>query len=116
MLHDSQGFEPGEVNNFNKVKTFLDRRAQMPEIKDRLHAVWCVTHSVQENIAYVHLGCAYKFLMLGRLIEIGDEEFLKLPFDDRASSAIRRFGLVNIHGFLIPSPGRYRLHAVRPAL
>jgi len=64
VLHDSQGFEPGEVDNFNKVKTFLDRRAQMPEIKDRLHAIWYAAHSLQENIAHVRLGYAYKFLML----------------------------------------------------
>ncbi|KIM44169.1 hypothetical protein M413DRAFT_443207 [Hebeloma cylindrosporum] len=67
VLHDSQGFEAGEVDNFNTVKTFIDSRARMPEIKDRLHAVWlCI------QIPHVD----------GRLIETGDEEFLKLPFDD----------------------------------
>jgi hypothetical protein len=40
VLHDSQGFEPGETNNFNKVKVFLEQRAKEPEIQDRLHAVW----------------------------------------------------------------------------
>jgi len=63
-LHDSQGFEAGEVDNFNTVKAFIDRRAQMPEIKDRLHAGWYVVYSAHENIAYVRPGYAYKFLML----------------------------------------------------
>jgi hypothetical protein len=40
VLHDSQGFEPGEKDNFHKVKAFLEGRAKEPMIKDQLHAVW----------------------------------------------------------------------------
>ncbi|KAJ7826412.1 hypothetical protein B0H13DRAFT_2440642, partial [Mycena leptocephala] len=39
ILHDSQGFEPGETENFKKVETFIESRSKMPEIKDRLHAL-----------------------------------------------------------------------------
>ncbi|KJA17892.1 hypothetical protein HYPSUDRAFT_205864 [Hypholoma sublateritium FD-334 SS-4] len=67
VLHDSQGFEPGEVDNFNKVKRFIDQRTQMPLIKDRLHAIWLCIQIPRTG---------------GRLIEAGDEEFLKLPFGD----------------------------------
>jgi hypothetical protein len=30
VLHDSQGFEPGERDNFDKVKAFLEWRAKEP--------------------------------------------------------------------------------------
>ncbi|KAF8883267.1 hypothetical protein BD779DRAFT_1540399, partial [Infundibulicybe gibba] len=40
VLHDSQGFAAGEVANFNTVKNFIQRRANMPNVKDRLHAIW----------------------------------------------------------------------------
>ena len=40
VLHDSQGFEPGEVNNFEIVKNFIERRSAMPDIKDKIHAIW----------------------------------------------------------------------------
>jgi hypothetical protein len=85
VLHDSQGFEAGEVENFNKVKSFIDRRRNMPQVKDRLHAVWYVS-------CIIHPKCPFDVPMFrlcllipragGRLIESGDEEFLKLPFGD----------------------------------
>lgn len=40
ILHDSQGFEPGEDANFNIVKGFIEERSRMPQLKDRLHAIW----------------------------------------------------------------------------
>ncbi|KAF8883256.1 hypothetical protein BD779DRAFT_1674602 [Infundibulicybe gibba] len=40
VLHDSQGFAPGEVANFNVVRNFIQRRANLPDVKDRLHAIW----------------------------------------------------------------------------
>jgi hypothetical protein len=40
VLHDSQGFEPGEVDNLKIVQEFIERRSNMPHIKDRLHAIW----------------------------------------------------------------------------
>ena len=65
MLHDSKGFEAGEVDNFNKVKRFISRRAQEPLIKDRLHAVWYVAHTALEKfVDMLSLGYVYKFLTL----------------------------------------------------
>ena len=94
VLHDSQGFEAGEVDNFNTVKAFINRRAQMPKIKDRLHAVWYVVYSAHENIACGPFRLCIQIPHVGgRLIETGDEEFLKLPFDDRASSPVFQFVL-----------------------
>ena len=43
VLHDSQGLEPGEEENFGIVKRFIERRNKMPDIKDKLHAIWCVS-------------------------------------------------------------------------
>jgi len=40
VLHDSKGFEPGEVNTFEIVRSFIQKREEMTEIKDKLHAVW----------------------------------------------------------------------------
>jgi hypothetical protein len=40
VLHDSQGFEPGETENLNLVKNFILERAQNPDIKEQLHAIW----------------------------------------------------------------------------
>jgi len=43
ILHDSQGFEPGEDANFNIVKRFIEERSRMPKLEDRLHAIWICT-------------------------------------------------------------------------
>jgi hypothetical protein len=40
VLHDSQGYEPGETTNLDRVKKFLESRSKEPDIKNRLHAVW----------------------------------------------------------------------------
>jgi hypothetical protein len=40
VLHDSQGLEPGEVENLEIVQRFIERRSKMPDIKDKLHAIW----------------------------------------------------------------------------
>ena len=85
MLHDSQGFEAGEVENFNKVKDFIDRRRNMPHVKDRLHAVWyvsCIMVSKYPFEVPTSRLCVLIPRTGGRLIESGDEEFLKLEFGD----------------------------------
>ncbi|KAG8868735.1 hypothetical protein FRB97_001954 [Tulasnella sp. 331] len=65
ILHDSQGFEQGELANLHTVKDFIRRRNAMPALQDRIHAVWlCI------QIPYAG----------GRLLETGDEEFLKADF------------------------------------
>jgi len=63
IVHDSEGFEPGELKNFKIVKDFIDKRNREEHIKDRVHAVW---HCIQ----IPPTG--------GRVFETGDENFLKL--------------------------------------
>jgi len=63
VLHDSRGFEPGEVDNIQLVRGFIERRSKEPYIKDRLHAVWLC----------LEIPCAG-----GRVMETGVEEFLDL--------------------------------------
>ncbi|KAI6042222.1 hypothetical protein EDC04DRAFT_3088680 [Pisolithus marmoratus] len=40
ILHDSKGFEPGDGGNYDTVKSFIEKRKKMPDVKDQLHAVW----------------------------------------------------------------------------
>ncbi|KAJ8587345.1 hypothetical protein M405DRAFT_821767 [Rhizopogon salebrosus TDB-379] len=40
VLHSSKGFDPGEEDNVNIVHQFIERREKMPDLRDRLHAVW----------------------------------------------------------------------------
>jgi hypothetical protein len=42
VLHDSQGFAAGEVDNFKTVTKFIEDRSARPDVKDRLHAIWSV--------------------------------------------------------------------------
>ncbi|KAF9488802.1 hypothetical protein BDN71DRAFT_1424471 [Pleurotus eryngii] len=63
VVHDSQGFEPGEEQNFNIVTSFIEERRRKPELKDKLHAIWLC----------VEIPCSG-----GRVFEIGDENFINL--------------------------------------
>jgi hypothetical protein len=41
VLHDSEGFEPGDNKTFGIVREFLkDRRNPSLPLKDQLHAMW----------------------------------------------------------------------------
>jgi GTPase SAR1 family protein len=62
VLHDSQGFEAGDIDCFNIVTDFIDRRRKMPKLQDKIHAVWLC-------LPIPHAD--------GRLLESGVEEFLK---------------------------------------
>ena len=44
VLHDSKGFEPGDEDNFDIVRRFVEERSdENLKLRDRLHAVWSVT-------------------------------------------------------------------------
>jgi len=42
IVHDSKGFEPGDISNLETVEKFLQERGQDAELKERVHAIWCV--------------------------------------------------------------------------
>ena len=67
VLHDSEGFEPGEVEKYATVKKFVQHRREQRDLKDQLHAVWFVL-SEQGSIVYRSdaqtTGCVSRYLML----------------------------------------------------
>ncbi|KAJ6447861.1 hypothetical protein C8R45DRAFT_1224809 [Mycena sanguinolenta] len=60
IIHDSQGFEPGEEGNIQTVSDFIHRRSNMPALADQLHEIWI---------------CAEIPFAGGRLFEKGVENF-----------------------------------------
>ncbi|KAJ6455184.1 hypothetical protein C8R45DRAFT_1036755 [Mycena sanguinolenta] len=63
VLHDSMGFENGDITNLETVKSFLRARSgQNIALDQRVHAIWLC-------IQIPHAG--------GRVFEHGDEELLK---------------------------------------
>ncbi|KAF4582683.1 hypothetical protein EYR40_002607 [Pleurotus pulmonarius] len=62
VVHDSKGFEHGEDRNLNAVQRFIEERRGMPELKDKLHAIWLCTEIPSAG---------------GRSFEYGDEVFLR---------------------------------------
>ncbi|KDQ53281.1 hypothetical protein JAAARDRAFT_197451 [Jaapia argillacea MUCL 33604] len=63
VLHDSQGYQPGDVKNFETLKRFVAERKKMPDKKDRIHAIWLC-------IATPFAG--------SRVLETGDEKIFDL--------------------------------------
>ncbi|KAH9956385.1 hypothetical protein BGW80DRAFT_1388173 [Lactifluus volemus] len=64
VLHDSKGFEPGDVNNFETVRQFIQQRSQQElPLKDRIHGLWLCTKTPVAG---------------GRVFEVGDEKLLEL--------------------------------------
>ncbi|KAI6127010.1 hypothetical protein F5141DRAFT_1210293 [Pisolithus sp. B1] len=68
ILHDSKGFEPADGGNYETVRSFIERRKNMRDIKDQLHAVWlCFQMPIPTHGE--------------RLLEDGTESFLRLRND-----------------------------------
>ena len=41
VLHDSQGFEPGETHNLDQLKAFIhSRTGDSVDLKEKIHAIW----------------------------------------------------------------------------
>ncbi|KAG2072221.1 hypothetical protein BDR04DRAFT_1013812, partial [Suillus decipiens] len=63
VLHDSQGFEPGDEGNLKIVRDFINRRRNMSTPEHQLHAIWLCIEIPRAG---------------ARLLETGTEEFLTL--------------------------------------
>ncbi|KAF8152395.1 hypothetical protein B0H34DRAFT_810338 [Crassisporium funariophilum] len=62
ILHDSQGFEAGSDDNWDKAETFL-RDSTAKDVQDHVHAIWLCILAPREG---------------ARLLQAGDEKLLSL--------------------------------------
>ena len=42
IFHDSPGFEAGGEQELQDVLSFLQEKAKAKEVKDQIHAIWCL--------------------------------------------------------------------------
>ncbi|KAJ7059137.1 hypothetical protein C8F01DRAFT_274120 [Mycena amicta] len=79
VLHDSKGFEPGDTNNLNTAKSFIESRSgpKVP-LNERVHAVWYVQCVVVVEHFHHRRLCVQTPFAGGRIFETGDESFLEL--------------------------------------
>jgi hypothetical protein len=65
VLHDSQGFEPSEIANLEKVKNFIKSRGPEVDLKDRVHAIWWISYAslFMTTVETVNTGSAFKSLL-----------------------------------------------------
>jgi len=42
ILHDSRGLEDDQPEYYDTVRNFIEARRAQPDVKDQLHAIWCV--------------------------------------------------------------------------
>jgi len=42
IFHDSPGFEAGGDQELQDVLSFLQEKAKAKEVKDQIHAIWCL--------------------------------------------------------------------------
>jgi hypothetical protein len=82
ILHDSEGFEPGEDAKFKTVMDFIDERSKKPDLGERLHAIWWVTYYLLRVIryrTYVLFRICISIPVAGdRVAEIGVEQIIKM--------------------------------------
>ncbi|OAX38430.1 hypothetical protein K503DRAFT_800464 [Rhizopogon vinicolor AM-OR11-026] len=66
VLHDSEGFEPGDEVNVKIVRDFIQRRRHMKALEDKLHTIWLCFEIPRAG---------------GRLMEKAMQDFLQLKCD-----------------------------------
>jgi hypothetical protein len=42
IFHNSPGFEAGGMQELQNVLSFLQKKAKANDVKDQIHAIWCV--------------------------------------------------------------------------
>ncbi|KAF8696555.1 hypothetical protein AX14_001521 [Amanita brunnescens Koide BX004] len=63
ILHDSEGYEPGNDEKFRTLETFITEQSQKEQVSERLHAIWLCIPVPYSN---------------GRIFETGDERIFQL--------------------------------------
>ncbi|KAH9076954.1 hypothetical protein EDB83DRAFT_2671669 [Lactarius deliciosus] len=67
VLHDSKGFEPGDLTNFEIVRKFVQQRSRQElPLSERIHGLWLCTETPTAG---------------GRVFEKGDEELLQFAHE-----------------------------------
>ena len=46
IFHDSPGFEAGGKKELEDVLSFIQEKAKSKEVKDQIHAIWCVSYAL----------------------------------------------------------------------
>ena len=83
ILHDSRGFEPGEGDNYNVAKNFIQSRKSEPDIRNQLHAIWYASRTerietLTVRVRYYRLCFQVPLVKHGeRLMDRSTEQFLK---------------------------------------
>ncbi|KAJ6526135.1 hypothetical protein DFH09DRAFT_1188011 [Mycena vulgaris] len=97
VLHDSMGFEPGNVKNLQDVKTFIsDRSGARVTLKERVHAIWLCIQVPRAG---------------GRALETGDEEIVELALTHNVPVVVvftQHDKLLSMINSKLPEPGRTR--------
>lgn len=88
ILHESQGFEAAEEENFRQVQEFLRQRDATVDIKDQVHAVWYAlqlitcSQKLNKRIKCQRL-CMPTPIAGSRFLETGVEDILKLKMSGK---------------------------------
>jgi len=67
VFHDSRGFEGGSEDELKAVQDFVRQRSQERLLKDRLHAIWCVSLDIfhRKFTEVCVSGTAFRWTVLG---------------------------------------------------
>ncbi|KAH9052344.1 hypothetical protein EDB87DRAFT_1658600 [Lactarius vividus] len=119
ILHDSEGFEPGEFTKFEIVCDFILERAKMKNPEDRVHGIWCVYLSCTPRVHLTIIRlCTETPPAGGRVFEKGDELLVQFAHDNKVPLVIvftqydrllrtKKAEIEEDEGILNPDPARY---------
>ncbi len=80
VLHDSRGFEGGDISNLEIVQNFIKSRSELRDLKDQLHAIWCALFlydHTDQLILIMRRLCLETPARNARIFETGIEKLLE---------------------------------------
>ena len=98
ILHDSNGFEPGDLVNYNLVRDFILERSKSTNRDNRIHGIWCVLahlYSMFASLITTLRLCTETPPAGGRVFEKGDE--MLVAFAHEIKGAFFMFLFLSLH-------------------
>ena len=88
VLHDSKGFEPGDLSNFEIVREFVQQRSRNDiPLSERIHGLWYVNlfYNLPIPSFTVIRLCTVTPTAGGRVFETGDEKLLQFAHKNQGA-------------------------------
>lgn len=101
IVHDSEGFEAGQDDEFEVVLNFIKSRGKTANPKDRLHAIWCISLNIIIQSS-TDMSLRYCLTTKSRPIQQSEELFFGVKHDGNCFNSSNDIPSSSRYYFTVP--------------